>query len=101
MENRFVKNPMKTVSARLPEDDMELFQMICDEYHLTQSEVIRQLIQSFISQTFELEGKSKPKSSIHSFEAYQKQKEIEKFYEQFRLMNKEKIKGTKLKISTV
>ncbi|MDQ0338126.1 metal-responsive CopG/Arc/MetJ family transcriptional regulator [Caldalkalibacillus uzonensis] len=100
MKDKFVKSPMKTVSARLPEDDVELFQLICEEYHLTQSEVIRQLIQTFISQTFEVEPQSK-EYSVHDFEAYQKQKEIEKFYESFRKMNKEKIRGTMLKIGNM
>jgi hypothetical protein len=100
MREKYVKNPMKTVSARLPEDDVELFQIICDEYHLTQSEVIRQLIQSFISQTFEMEPPRK-NYSIRDFEAYQRQKEIEKFYENFRQINREKIKNTMLKIGSV
>ncbi|GGK17411.1 hypothetical protein GCM10010965_08090 [Caldalkalibacillus thermarum] len=100
MKHRYVKSPMITVSARLPEDDAELFQLICEEYHLTPSEVIRHLIQTFISQTFEVEPQSR-EYSIHDFEAYQKQKEIEKFYESFREMNKERIKGTILKISNM
>ena len=100
MQDKYVKNPMKTVSARLPEDDVELFQIICDEYQLTQSEVIRQLIQSFISQTFEKRPPSN-KYSIRDFEAYQRQKEIEKFYENFRQLNREKIKSTPLKIGSI
>lgn len=100
MQDKYVKNPMKTVSARLPEDDVELFQIICDEYQLTQSEVIRQLIQSFISQTFEKRPPSN-QYSIRDFEAYQRQKEIEKFYENFRQLNREKIKSTPLKIGSI
>lgn len=96
MKTTVMNNNMKSISLRLPKDDVELFQLICQDYGLTRSEATRILIQSFISQTI---GRDKQKNHVHNqyevqdISALQKIKEVQRFYENFKLMNKRRKPG--------
>jgi antitoxin component of RelBE/YafQ-DinJ toxin-antitoxin module len=83
---------MKTISARLSVHDAELFQSICEEYTLTQSEAIRFLIQSLISQTLELDySQVKELFALPDFEDFQLQRETDKFYKNFKIVNRKEL----------
>lgn len=93
---------MKTISARIPTDDSELFELICEEYQVTQSEAIRSIIQDFVAKTFE----SNPvhKHSPLSFGELKKvhsQKGSSQFYENFKVLNRKNLTGQGLKISNL
>ncbi len=106
MQPTYVNEAMKTISARLPHDDVELFQLICEEYQLTQSEAIRCLIQAFIRQIFDAEDQQldsgstgRQKTLVHDFEHFQKQQEINQFYESFQKISREKREKPQLLIN--
>jgi antitoxin component of RelBE/YafQ-DinJ toxin-antitoxin module len=99
-----IGEPMKTISARLPEEDVELFQLICDEYNLSQSEAIRFLVQACINQTFESDKENhafKTLATVRDFEAYQRKKEYEKFYESFKQLNRTSEREKELHLNSV
>jgi hypothetical protein len=77
--NRSLKqDTMKTMSTKLSRKDVERFQVICEENNWSQSEAIRYLIQSFLSNS----------SQLDIFEKNEEPKETQQFYEGFKAMNR-------------
>jgi antitoxin component of RelBE/YafQ-DinJ toxin-antitoxin module len=92
MTNSMNQEVMKTISTRLSSNDAELFLSICEEYNLTQSEAIRCLIQAFISKIFNSNhSQVKELFSIQDFDAFKRQKETEKFYKNFKIVNQKEL----------
>lgn len=92
MSNSTNHEVKKTISTRLSGNDADLFLTICDEYKLTQSEAMRCLVQAFISKVFNTDySQVKELFSIQDFESFQRQKETEKFYKNFKLSNKKEV----------
>lgn len=88
---RAVRNePMKTISARIPTDDAELFELICEEYQLTQSEAIRSILQAFVAKTFDSTPEPKKQSALSFNELKQSffQENYNQFYEHFKMLNR-------------
>lgn len=92
MSNSSKHGAMKTISTRLSGSDADLFLAICEEYKLTQSEAIRCLVQGFISKIFNADHSHvKDLFSIQDFDAFQRLRETEKFYNNFKLSNKKEV----------
>lgn len=85
-----MKDSTKTISARLPMEDIKSLQLICEQHRLNQSEVIRHLIQSFIKQHGASESVERINEALKDKELFTLKEDIEAFYENFKMLNQVK-----------
>lgn len=101
---RAVRNePMKTISARIPTDDAELFELICEEYQVTQSEAIRSILQAFVAKTFDTAPHPRKQIAL-SFKELKNsffQDNPNQFYEHFKVLNRTTAAKDNLKVGNL
>lgn len=77
-----ITKSMKTVSARLSEEDLRLLEELCSYYNLTTSEAIRILVKTFIEHN---QNKLMDRQDLEST----------RFYEEIRQSNKVRLRNKK------
>lgn len=99
---RMLRNePMKTVSARIPTDDAELFELICEEFQVTQSEAIRSILQVFVAKTFDSKPVSQTALSFAELRNANFKEEPNSFYENFKVLNRNPLAKQNLKVGNL